>query len=296
MDKKRFITSQFRRTHNKQYENYVLTRIWHQIDSLQVKMVTQQYVRRKEGCALLDGYFPQFNIGIEVDEGHHKHENNILLDKIRERDVISATGCNIRRIDATASLEEIHEMCNEVVSLIKEKIAEPNFKPWNIEDEYSPDQYIQAGYISAYDDAVFRKITDCIKCFGIYYSGYQRGTVPHPLRDNVEICFARLFNHGEWINTITHDENIIYEENINPIKNEETIKLWVNSKRYIRYVFAYSMDPLRNKLYRFKGEYTLNKEATLREKKAVWERTAVEVPTINDKLRVGGSYKDKEET
>ena len=295
MDKKYFVTGQFRRTHNKQYENYVLMRIWHKLDSLEVKMITQQYVRRTEGCALLDAYFPQFNLGIEVDEGHHKHENNILLDEIREKDVILATDCILRRIDATASLEKIHEKCDEVISLIKAKMAEPTFRPWSIEDEYSPEQYIEKGYISSEDNAVFRKITDCIKCFGIYYSGYQRGTIPHPLRDNVDICFAKLFNHGEWINIITDDESTIYEENIDPEKNAETINIWVNSKRYIRYVFAYSIDSLGNRLYRFKGEYTLNKEATLRDNMAVWERTAKVVPTIKDRLKVGSGYIDIEE-
>ena len=31
-------------------------------------------------------------------------------------------------------------------------------------------------------------------------------------------------------------------------------------------------------------------EATLRERKAVWERTSVEVPTIKDRLKVGRGY------
>ena len=162
-------------------------------------------------------------------------------------------------------------------------------------DNNTPELYIQKGYISANDNTGFRKITDCIKCFGIYYAGCQMGTLPHPLKEDVEICFAKLSNHGEWVNTITDDENTIYEHNIDPVKNEETIDLWVNGQRYIRYVFVYSGDSPKNMLYTFKGEYTLNREATLKEKRAVWERTALEVPTIKDKLKIGKQYKDQEE-
>ena len=129
MDKKDFILRQFQRTHSKRYENYILTRIWHGINSLDVKMITQQYVKREESkCALLDAYFPQFNIGIEVDEGHHKHSDSIVLDELREKDVIKATNCMILRIDATLDIEKIHEDCDKTVSFIKEKMNEPQFK------------------------------------------------------------------------------------------------------------------------------------------------------------------------
>lgn len=61
ISKAEFITRQFQRTHNKRFENYVLTRIWHGVNSTDVKMITQQYVIREDGCALLDAYFQQFN-------------------------------------------------------------------------------------------------------------------------------------------------------------------------------------------------------------------------------------------
>ncbi len=179
--------------------------------------------------------------------------------------------------------------------LIKEDTAGATTRSESFEDEYSPEKYIERGHISADDNAAFRKITDCIKCFGIYYEGYQRGTVPHPLFHNIEICFVKLINHGEWINTMTNDENIIYEENIDPVKNQNTIERWVDSERDIRYVFVSTKNHPKNRPYIFKGEYTLNKEATIREKRAVWERTAIEVPTIREKLKVGSGYIEKEE-
>ena len=39
---------QFRRLNRKSREAYVVSGIWHRIDSDEVEMITQQYVRRKE--------------------------------------------------------------------------------------------------------------------------------------------------------------------------------------------------------------------------------------------------------
>lgn len=290
MDKKDFITRQFQRTHNKRFENYILTRIWHGINSLDVKMITQQYIKREEcKCALLDASIPQFNLGIEVDEGHHKHSDNIVLDELREKDVIKATNCRMFRIDATLYIEKIHENCDDIVSLIKEKMDEPQFKPWDLE-EYNPQTYIKQGYISSEEDVAFRNITDALKCFGIYYKGYQKATIPHPTLSNVEICFPKLFNHGEWINTIDASEETIYEKNVDSDKHEKQLSLWIKSEKNVRYVFAYSKDSLGLTLYRFKGEFTLNKEATLRKRMAVWERTARELPIIKEVLKKGKNY------
>lgn len=290
MDKKEFITRQFHRTHSKRFENYILTRIWHGIDSLDVKMVTQQYVKREEcKCALLDAYFPQFNIGIEVDEGHHKHLDNIALDELRERDVIKATSCRIFRVDATLDVERIHEKCDEIASFIREKMNEPQFKPWDM-GEYDPQTYIKRGYVSAEEGAAFRRITDALKCFGIYYDGYQRATIQHPTLSNVEICFPKLFNFGEWINSIDASEETIYEKNADPDKNEKQLTRWVENEKNVRYVFAFSKDSLGLTLYRFKGEFTLNKEATLRKGMAVWERTSLVLPTTKEILKKSVNY------
>jgi very-short-patch-repair endonuclease len=96
-DKKEFIVLQFARTHNKKYENYVITRIWHKLDRMDVKPVTQQYVVRPEGYAKVDLYLPQVGLFIEVDEGHHKR--NVTADEIREKDVIEVTEGQVVRID-----------------------------------------------------------------------------------------------------------------------------------------------------------------------------------------------------
>lgn len=75
-------------TKDKEKENYVVNAIWARLDDLNVKPVTQQYVRRPNGYALIDLYFPQINYGVECDEAYHK--DNTLKDAAREIDLQTA--------------------------------------------------------------------------------------------------------------------------------------------------------------------------------------------------------------
>lgn len=100
-EQKRIYNQATRKNKNKKYEAYVVTRIIHLLNDFTIKFATQQYVTRPEGRALTDLYFPQFNLHIEVDEGHHFNSANIAADKLREADIINATGHQIIRIDAT---------------------------------------------------------------------------------------------------------------------------------------------------------------------------------------------------
>jgi very-short-patch-repair endonuclease len=130
MDKKEYIIRQLNRAKNKKYELYVITRIIHLLDDNNIKFVTQQYVSRPEGRALTDLYFPQFGLHIEVNESHHLDPKNIELDKIREADIINATGHEILEIDVTEPLEVINEEIRKIVKKIKEyKINNDLFIP-----------------------------------------------------------------------------------------------------------------------------------------------------------------------
>jgi very-short-patch-repair endonuclease len=65
-----------------------VTGIWHQLNDLNIKFITQQYVSQPNGFALTDMFFPQINFHIEIDEPHHKH--SIENDLTRETDIIDA--------------------------------------------------------------------------------------------------------------------------------------------------------------------------------------------------------------
>ena len=67
-----YVTRLFEKTNNKKIENYVITRLWHKLDNVDIKMVPQQYVSRDNSkYALTDIYFPQFGICVEVNEPAH---------------------------------------------------------------------------------------------------------------------------------------------------------------------------------------------------------------------------------
>ena len=73
-EKREYLIKTLSRTKRKDYENYVVGAIWHRINNLEIKPVSQQYVKRNDGkYALLDLYFPQINVGIECDEAYHEH-------------------------------------------------------------------------------------------------------------------------------------------------------------------------------------------------------------------------------
>jgi len=91
-----YIIKQISKTNKKNYENYVVTRIWHGINNTDIKFTTQQFVSRPEGHVLTDMYFPQFNLHIEIDEPFHNNQKE--LDINREADIIEATNHKIKRV------------------------------------------------------------------------------------------------------------------------------------------------------------------------------------------------------
>ena len=85
MDRKtQYIIKTLSRTKRKDYENYVINAIWNRVANKNLKPVTQQYVynNRENQHYFIDLYFPQINVGIEVDEGSTIQKlRNMMLDR-----------------------------------------------------------------------------------------------------------------------------------------------------------------------------------------------------------------------
>lgn len=76
-----------KRTKNKDRENYIINRIWSLLNDDRIFPITQQQIMRtnqKFKRALVDLYFPQINLGIEVDEDHHLSNSNKDFDRFRD--------------------------------------------------------------------------------------------------------------------------------------------------------------------------------------------------------------------
>lgn len=275
-----YISRQFCRAEKKKFEHYVVTRIWHLLNDLSIKIVTQQYVTRPEGRALTDLYFPQFQIHIEIDEGHHK--NLIQFDKLREEDIINATGHEILRVDVTKELESINNDIEIIINKIKSKKSSlQDFKPWDIETEQNPKTYIDRGFIDLKDDCAFRTMVDAANCFGNDYKpkGIWTGRAKHSKEKEKHIWFPKLYKNGKWNNTISTDEKEIREICEIPEIARPHIDSVLNNGIYKRIVFARVKGPLGDIMYRFKGEYELDIGLTNYKDGLLWKRINEQVKT-----------------
>lgn len=280
--KKENVIKQIAKTKKKNYENYVVTGIWHRLNSLDYKIITQQYVYRGENkYALTDLFFPQLDIHIEIDEKHHIIDENQINDRVRERDIINITDHEILRIDCSKTLKEIDFQIEEVVLVIKKRRMElgNKFKVWDPEKETNPETYIKKGYISVEDDVAFHKIVDAINCFGVNYDGYQRGGYPHPKQEGVLLWFPKLYKNKLWDNRITDDEKTIYEKSTKKSEILSHMNEVISGDYHERIVFARVKNSLGIIMYRFKGKYLLNVKKSKNEEQLVWERVSKRVKT-----------------
>lgn len=274
MNKTDYIVRQIAKSYKKKYENYVITRIWHLVNNLDIKFVTQQHVTREKGRALTDMYFPQLQLHVEVDESQHynKDGSQVERDFVREADIINATGHSLKRIGIFSksvqdgikicvenSIENINQQIDDVVDFIKKEIKSKTdskkLRLWDIEAEYNPQTYIDKGSISVQDNVAFLTIKDACNCFGHKYEGYQKASARHAAEKDRMLWFPKLYENEKWNNEISLDEDQIFmqkkvghKEWFDKHKNNSNrLKEWV--------VFARVRSNLGDVMYRFKGVY-----------------------------------------
>ena len=288
MDKKEFIIRQIAKTNKKNYENYAITRIIHAVNDPNVKFVTQQYVSRPDRrYALTDLYLPQIGLHVEVDETHHfangfelirgddqwdPHEY-VQADVAREADIIGATEHEVARIDARGTLSEFNERIDAVVAIIRERLREHSFEPWNPETELNPATHVERGFIDADDDIALSTHADVCRCFGLNYKRFQRALAQHPREPDVTIWFPKLYENEEWDNLISSNGETIFERRKSANEdfiNSHLSKLWAHR----RLVFAHVQGPLGEVLYRFKGLYEVDVDESRRTSIITYRRRA----------------------
>lgn len=172
INKTDYIIKHLSRTKRKDYENYIINRLWHKLDDNQLKPVAQQYVSRNNGYALIDLYFPQLNIGIECDEKHH--DNQLEEDRLRFEDILLAIkGYEEVRIPVTKngqtrSIEEIDVDIDAAIERIRNKkqelVSSRDFYPWG--DKSDLDLALENGKISVDDSYTFFNQEEVRNFFG----------------------------------------------------------------------------------------------------------------------------------
>lgn len=283
MDIKEYYIRQIGRTHYKKYENYVITRLLAQLNDSEVKFVTQQAVKFPSGKrALTDLYFPQIDLHIEIDEGFHKRRQEKDIE--READIVSVTAHDIRRVDATTNLPDLHAQINvilgDILSLIKERKEAGTFVPWDINKEFDPATYIEKGYIDLAEKVAFRTIADACNCFGHSYAGYQKAKAEHLYDDSVFLWFPKLYENGMWDNQISDDETVITAYKKGTPKGPIDGK-WFEDQRFSRdrMVFAHAKDALGKVLYRFKGVFRFDESESQKTGIHTYKRITTRVKT-----------------
>lgn len=292
MKKREYLIKTFSRTKKKDYENYVLTAIWHKLDNMDLKPVSQQYVRRQNGSyALMDLYFPQLHIGLEVDEAHHAA--NQEADRLRMDDIISAVGeddisdFQCFRIDVTKSLEEINDKINEIVAIIQDKASDLDLN-WKSYDE-ELEQLKQQDELTIYDDFSFTYIKDIANTvFGKNARGYQQSYFR--LKDKLWLWCPKLSITengsarsiaGGWLNLLAEDWSHIDESHEDPevVEARKTSYMEEFESGKERAVFAKYRDNLGFNRYRFIGIFKVAGPSPENENYLRYER-------INDRVGI----------
>jgi very-short-patch-repair endonuclease len=274
----------------------------HLLNNYDIKINTQQYVVRsnkgeKMEYGLIDLYFPQFNLAVEIDEAHHKTELNQTLDEIRKNDIVNALDCEFIRIDATQSINKIHEKIDQIVQKINLLIKEKWFIAWDIEKDYDPKTYMEQGYIDADDYISLRRVVDCCNVFGAGYEGFQGSGAAHKFEEDTDIKRLKFFPNGTWNNELLENEEVFTEYNTNKEENEAYFQNRMYQYNQRTALFAYAKTSSGSFEAIFKGLYVLNHEKSKDTGVLTYDRISKIMPTyyprdVQHPLIVAEAYND----
>lgn len=294
-NKKEYITNQFRKTFGKKYENYCITRIYSLINNLDVRIVTQQMFKREnEKIALADLYFPQLNIWVEIDEEYHSEQEkedkkrteevkiNNKLSKLEEVVAVTKLEDPIRvKVGKEVSIEDINKQIDIVVETVNEKIKSlgEKFIPWTCEYK-KPKEYINK-VIKFEDNIKFNTIKECTEIFEKMNKKYRQQCAWFNIKDYTYLWCPKLDleenenKQKNWENTISIDGTTIYETSKKGKKDDENSLIWKET----RITFPYYKDENDERMYKFRGVFKIDKEATQKfnYEKRVWKRVSTEV-------------------
>lgn len=272
MTKAEYVTSSLSKIKHKKWELYVISRIIHLLDDLDIEFVCQQHILLNNGAhRLADMYFPQFNLYLEVNERPHAIDENKKLDEIRRFEILQAIDAEQYRIHtyieeneevSDVKLSELNATVDMfVVHLQQQKrqaVDAQNFHPWDPKNKYNPRKFIELGYLDVRDNPCFLCHRDALRCFGYDKGHYQRGTWKHPTWTDSQVWFPRFVKHETWKNEISLDETTITET----LLDRSIIEKHKDTDRSVRkYTFAKTRDRIGKTLYRFVGEFKFQRES-----------------------------------
>lgn len=272
MKKSEYIRRSLTKISRKSWEYFIVSRVLHRLDDLEIEFITQQLVRLADGRrALTDLYFPQFNLHLEVDEPFHK--NNHIADNLRQRDIVAVTEHDIVRItvsddtDIDVICSETEAFINKLKGLKRDQVAADIFQPWNFEDRYLSGPVIARGYLDIDDKVAFRRQDEAMRCFGFTGKGWQKGGWVIPDGSTDWLWFPRLYPHDDrWSNEMSADGQTISQRGLTEEAKATNMRALEKERARTKdrsvIVFAKAQDSLGASLLRYVGTFRMDRETS----------------------------------
>lgn len=273
-----YISSHFSKIQHKQYELYVLSRLWHQLNDDSIHFVFQKCLYRdKDGKkALADLFLPQFMLLVEVDEAYHMSQTD--ADNKRIKDIINMQKQEIvvRRIKVYESNvdSQIEVLVNEIRLLKQKKVEKGNFFPWTLNnDMYSAVYHKKKGYLSANENDMFASTNESFKVF-FPDKNYQKSTAVLSYTPKI-LLWCPSSRSKAWSNILTDNDDILIEKSISTDTNLEKWFVY-NQKNPYRVIFFKEDTEFGQCLSKFLGVYVLDTDVS-GINQCVWKRKSKEL-------------------
>ncbi|WP_140054418.1 AbaSI family restriction endonuclease [Oceanospirillum sanctuarii] len=114
-----YLIEQIHRTLYKKHENYIISSLLHDKELSDLMPCTQFYVDRSDGgYALIDLFYPQINLAIEIDEPAHL--SNSQSDAIRQQRIEDKLDCEFFRVKVySGGVDAQIESLKEKIKLLR---------------------------------------------------------------------------------------------------------------------------------------------------------------------------------
>lgn len=253
---------------HKKYEAYVINRIVHQLDDREIEFRTQQLVRTSEGRYLIDLYFPQFKLAIEIDEPYHSKSHQVASDVKRSQAIVESSeiGTPVRVKVAGVTIAMLNQTIDSLIDRIRklkeDGIKQGHFEPFVYGRDSDPDYWLKQGQMDVNSLARLRTHVAVARLFGKHYGGHQRAVIK--LNDEFQVWFPKLYDNNDWENDLSADGKTITMKKTSEGKYENNGELSGNI-----FVFAHHNDELGQVFYGFKGVF---KEKLRTDQKVIFYR------------------------
>jgi very-short-patch-repair endonuclease len=146
--KTEYLIGQLTSIKNKVYEIAIIAPVIMDDELCEIMPVTQCHVSITGKRHLIDLYYPELKVAIEIDEPHHARQ--IEADQQRETNIIIEKECVFKRISIGEDFNistTIKELKDFLLAAIKKKKAQDEFEEWEIK-EYDVER-VQLDYPNA---------------------------------------------------------------------------------------------------------------------------------------------------